>query len=104
MPPQKRSSMMSVLSDRPNGTSYRPGRFTWPDTHQIFGPRLPMRPRGHFEPGVGSGGTAGVPTLFHHSRPLPNIRGRSAIVSTLLTIVGRAHAPLIAGNGGLRRG
>ena len=44
------------------------------------------------------------PNWANQSAPLLQIAGATAIVSTLLTVVGHPKAPMAAGNGGFRRG
>jgi len=46
----------------------------------------------------------GVARDWKQSAPFATIPGTHASVSTLCTVVGRPHSPLVAGNGGLERG
>ena len=46
----------------------------------------------------------GFPNEANHLPPFLNIVGTTAIVSTLLTIVGQPYNPTSAGNGGLSLG
>ncbi len=45
-----------------------------------------------------------MPNAANAPAPLPTINGTLAIVSTLLTTVGQAYSPAIAGNGGFSLG
>ena len=46
----------------------------------------------------------GLPKLENHLEPLLKIVGTTAIVSTLLTIVGQPYKPIRAGKGGFSLG
>ena len=46
----------------------------------------------------------GLPILANHLAPLLKIVGTTAIVSTLLIIVGHPYNPISAGNGGFNLG
>ena len=84
IPPAMSSRVRKVV---PSGTSYWPGRSTWPLIETIFGP-----------------GDFSVPIERNHSTPLRTIHGTVAIDSTLLTTVGDWYSPWVAGNGGRSRG
>jgi hypothetical protein len=45
-----------------------------------------------------------VPMVFHQSAPPSTMYGTLAMVPTLLTTVGQAYRPWVAGNGGRSRG
>ena len=63
------------------------GLFTCPDMLNIFVPVF-----------------FGLPILENQSDPFLNIVGTTAIVSTLLTIVGQPYNPINAGKGGFNLG
>ena len=69
-PPAMSSSSRSVI---PNGASYCPGRVTWPEREKSPKPA-----------------ELSVPMDRNQSAPPAMIEGIAAIVSTLLTTVGRA--------------
>src|SRR5258706_15723733 len=71
----------------PSGSSYTPGRFTWPLTPKSVLPVL-----------------AAVPIVLNHAAPRVMIAGTCDTVSTLLTVVGQPQRPETAGNGGRLRG
>ena len=71
----------------PKSVSYTPGRSTWPDTQNSFGPVEPS-----------------VPMVAYARPPLRRISGTLTRVSTLLTAVGLPNSPISTGNGGLLRG
>ena len=45
-----------------------------------------------------------MPIVFHQSAPPSTMYGTLAMVPTLLTTVGQAYRPCVAGNGGRSRG
>ncbi len=63
------------------------GRSTWPWMQKILVPLFFGRPK-----------------PANHLAPRLRISGTTAIVSTLLTVVGQPYRPQAAGNGGFRRG
>src|SRR5260370_10123373 len=79
-------SMITCLKVAPSSTSYTPGFFTLPLT-------VSRRVPGDFS----------VPSLAYSAPPMLMIVGTVASVSTLLSSVGRPHAPLTAGHGGRQR-
>ena len=79
--------MITCLKVAPSSTSYTPGLFTLPLT---VSKRVP--------------GDFSVPSLAYSAPPMLMIAGTVASVSTLLSSVGRPHAPLTAGKGGRERG
>ena len=85
MPPASSRTSPSVA---PNGVSYTPGRWTWPETQNSFGP-VEAPP---------------VPICAYAAAPMRRISGTFARVSTLLTVVGLPNSPTSTGNGGLLRG
>ena len=46
----------------------------------------------------------GLPNPANQDAPLRMIVGTTAIVSTLVTVVGQPNTPTFAGNGGFKRG
>src|SRR5437660_10280552 len=83
-PPASSSSSPSVM---PSGASYCPGRVTCPDSEKMPNPL-----------------DLSVPIPANQSAPLATMEGTLAIVSTLLTTVGQAYSPSIAGHGGFGLG
>ena len=81
------ASSMRSRSVAPNSTSYVPGRATWPDRQNSFGPVEPS-----------------VPIAAYAAPPIRRRSGTLASVSTLLTTVGLPNSPTSTGNGGLLRG
>ena len=67
---------MISRSGVPIGSSYVPGRTTWPETQKSFGP------------GLFSG-----PIERNQSAPRSTMCGTQASVSTLLTMVGQPKSP-----------
>ncbi len=71
----------------PISSSTLHGLFTWPEMQKILVPVFFGRPR-----------------PVHQSTPRRRISGTTAMVSTLLTVVGQPQRPTCAGNGGFSRG
>ena len=63
------------------------GWLTWPEMQKILVPVLLERP-----------------SPANQSAPRLSMAGATAMDSTLLTVVGQPYRPVLAGNGGLRRG
>ena len=63
------------------------GFLTWPEIPNSFVPRL-----------------FSLPKELNQEAPLRRMVGDTAMVSTLVTVVGQPKTPTLAGNGGLRRG
>lgn len=61
--------------------------FTWPEMQNSFVPVLFLRPN-----------------EANQSEPRRRMVGATAIVSTLVTVVGQPYSPIPAGNGGFSRG
>src|SRR5215468_3933180 len=83
-PPASESSSRSVT---PSGASYWPGVVTCPDSEKIPKPL-----------------DFSLPSAANESAPRAMMYGTLAIDSTLLTTVGDAYSPAIAGNGGFSLG
>ena len=83
-PPASESSSRSVT---PSGASYWPGVVTWPDSEKMPKPL-----------------DFSVPSAANAPAPRAMMEGTLAIDSTLLTTVGQAYRPSIAGNGGFSLG
>src|SRR5947209_5755908 len=81
------ASSSSERSVAPNGSSYRPGRSTQPETQNR---RVPV--------------DASVPTDANSSPPSATTSSTLKSVSTLFTAVGLPKSPTSTGNGGLLRG
>src|SRR5262245_26057171 len=86
MPPAY--SFRSSRNGTPSGASNTPGRFTWPDRQNSFGPVF----------------LGGRPMEANQAAPRSAMRVTLASVSTLLMMVGQPDSPTTAGNGGLMRG
>ena len=71
----------------PISSSTLQGLFTWPDIQKIFVPVFLSLPRDE-----------------NQSAPLLKIVGTTAILSTLLTVVGQPYRPEVAGKGGFNLG
>src|SRR5688572_7150796 len=71
----------------PNGTSYKPGWVTSPETQNNFGP-----------------GDFSVPIFLYSATPFEIIKGTLHSVSTLLITVGLLNKPCVVGKGGFTRG
>src|SRR4029077_6743286 len=87
VPPTPPARSITFLSVGPYGTSYTPGRATWPETQNK---RYPAE--------------FAVP-IFAYATPPPKIISEIFTnVPTLLTTVGCRNKPLCVGKGGLLRG
>ena len=71
----------------PIASSTLHGFSTWPEMQNTFVPVL-----------------FGRPMPANHSAPRRRMVGATAMLSTLLTVVGHPQTPTFAGNGGFRRG